>query len=670
MHPVDSASPETPSEPNAFDAALAGHTARPANGQRPPLPRHPPAYLRTELDQCCSGWSAVGCTAGEHRSRGVAGIDLSQFFGGELRRRLMVVLRDGTDALFVVIGAACKAAVITTADGPDGWATCPLLHPPTRLDRHRREPGVRARPRAGCGGASWISSRAPSHSHAAALPLLSYRYCGRKAADRDAQMIDGGIAMTDGLIPVDYRKWDWLPQAAVEIEAYLQRLLTEAGIEAHSVGARAKSISSFHDKCTDKGYTDPLQQVTDSVAVRIITYSVTDRERAEELIRDRFEILPDEDRNPGETKPKDRRGYDCQHFVIRGERPDAPQGWLSHGGKLPTYFATFGGLEIQVRTVAAHAWAEFEHARRYKGAQYLEISGQDQGTIDQLFGAASDARSALDETFVAIERVLANPTPSTPPTAPADDDADDQDTDETGIVGDALGESTGVDTSSLRTYLVERFPEDEEATESGMEFACQLVAACDLDSIEALSAALDSIEADQVRRLMDITISVTRVRRLDDELLARFGERYIQLTGALGNMTKRKQQLEWRYDRLRHKVSIVGYNAYAFSGQDCPPDLEDVLISAARSVRELTRIVAQAVGADDVSIPDAVARSVEDLPASTRPKAVELADGTSLWVATNLNRAYSESLMTQLLQAADGLDLRVTKDGQVVASTN
>lgn len=72
-------------EPNAFDAALAGQP-----------------------------W-AVPLASVAHAD--VTGIDLSQFFGGGLRRRLVVVFTDGTEALFVVNGAARKAAAITAAAG-------------------------------------------------------------------------------------------------------------------------------------------------------------------------------------------------------------------------------------------------------------------------------------------------------------------------------------------------------------------------------------------------------------------------------------------------------------------------------------------------------------------------------------------------------------------------
>lgn len=356
--------------------------------------------------------------------------------------------------------------------------------------------------------------------------------------------------MGESAATVDVTIWDWLPQAAQEVEHYLERLLAEAAISAHAVDARAKKIESFQEKCRRKQYTDPLQDVTDTVAVRIITYSLTDRDRAERLLVDRFQIA--ENHNPGAAKPQSRRGYDCSHLVVTGERAGVEPGWLIAGGRLAQYFDTFGGLEIQLRTVAAHSWAEFEHARRYKGQPYQAISDHDRATVDQLFGAASDARRALDELFVAIDRVLANPTaPSSPPAAleeaapPSGDPA-----------GPPTGPQTPVQPAPLRTYLAERFPDDGEASAKGMQFACELIDACGLSSIEALARALEGVDSDQVRRLMDTATAVTRVRRLDDTLLARFGEEYIAATGALGNVPRRSQQLEWRYDRLRGKLPV------------------------------------------------------------------------------------------------------------------
>lgn len=465
---------------------------------------------------------------------------------------------------------------------------------------------------------------------------------------------------------MDYRNWDWLPKAANEIERYLERLLAEAAVTAHAVSARPKSITSFLDKCDRKKYPDPMQEVTDIVAVRIITYSVTDRDRATQLIQDRFTVK--QEHNPGDAKPTQRRGYDCQHLIVTGESSTADPGWMIAGGKLSQYFTTFGGLEIQIRTVAAHAWAEFEHSRRYKGQPYQAISNQDRTTINQLFGAASDARRALDETFVAIDMLLANPTSLTASSIRAGGSRDGGLED--GLATENVHEDslTRVEASTLRDYLAERFPDDEEASERGMQFACELVNACGLNSIEALSDTLDTIDGDDVRRLMDTPTSVTRVRRLDDELLAKFGEAFIKATGALGTVEKRGQQLEWRYDRVRNKVSTFRYNTYTLGGGDCPEELRAATMPAARVVRELAHVVAHHKGSAKTRIPNAVSETPDDLPPSARARRVPLSDGESLWVATNLSRKSSEALMRQLLQLAEGLDLHVMKDDHELAS--
>lgn len=461
---------------------------------------------------------------------------------------------------------------------------------------------------------------------------------------------------------VDYTDWDWLPQAADEIQAYLKRLLDESAVTAHDVSARAKSIASFNRKQNLKQYIDPKKQVTDTVAVRIITYSVTDRNRAAELIRGRFHAH--EDRNPGDEKDDNRRGYDCHHFIVQGELPDVKSGWLVAGGKLARYFENFGGLEIQIRTVAAHAWAEFEHSRRYKGHPYGAISDKDRQTVDIVFGAAADARRALDEAFIVIDRILASPTGSS--LRPYDEDYSVQDISEVGdrdLDDDNEISPTPVNPESLKEFLTERFPDDEEPSHEGMQFACDLVDACGLPSIGALENALKAIDSARVRELMDTTTTVTRVRRLDDELLARFGESYIRNTGTTGKVKTRDQQLEWRYDRLRDKVPFLKYNLYELVGNDSPEEFRGRRLSAARAVREVARVVAELQGSEAVNIQGEISRTPEDILGSARAKEVSLVNGERLWVATNRDRESSERLLMQLLRRAEGLDLRVEKEG-------
>lgn len=465
-------------------------------------------------------------------------------------------------------------------------------------------------------------------------------------------------------IGIDYRAWDWLPQAAAEIEAYLERLLEESAIRAHDVTARAKSIASFDRKCEVKNYKNPKTETTDTVAVRIITYSVTDRERATELIRGRF--TASEDRNPGAEKQDTRRGYDCHHFVVTGESPEAEPGWMIARGKLSKYFKTFGGLEIQIRTVAAHAWAEFEHSRRYKGLYYDAIGDRDRETIDLLFGAAADARRALDEAFIVIDRVLANPSTAESDTSNSGLELDG-DTLATHPESESPAEDTQaservIDPTTLSQFLGTKYPGDEEATEKGVQFACDLVTASGIHSIESLENALDLIDSERVRQLMDTATSVTRVRRLDDDLLARFAEDYIQNTGSIGNVKTRPQQLKWRFDRLRDKVPLVKYKIYRLVGSDCPIHIRGKSMPAAQAVRELARVLADIDGARAARIPNVVEDEPNALLPSTRSKEVKLSNGDSLWVATNLNRENSETTLVRLLEKTGDLDLRVEKN--------
>jgi ppGpp synthetase/RelA/SpoT-type nucleotidyltranferase len=458
-------------------------------------------------------------------------------------------------------------------------------------------------------------------------------------------------------VALDYTTWDWIPGAAGEMQSYVERLLQEAGIRAHDVAARVKSIASAQRKQAFKRYASPMREMTDIVAVRIITYSNTDRARAGDLIRERFSVIDGEDRNPGDDKPERLRGYDCQHIVVSGQQSSIETDWLISGGSLSRFFDELGGIEVQIRTVAGHAWAEFEHARRYKGAQYGSIDEQDQETIDQLFGAASDARRALDEVFVAIDRILARPS------------VDESSThlDESGVAptGSRETDDTALTAENLATFLATRFPDDRPPSDSGIVFGLQLAAACGIDTMGALKAALEPIDSEQVLDLMDITTPVTSIRRFDDELLARFGEKYIRDTGALGQVRSRSQQLEWRFDRLRGKSR---YKVYYIEGVDRPAHLPLRPLTATGVVRELAALIAREKSIECVTGLDAVSR-FDDLPRGARGKPVDVRPGEVIWVSTNLNRDGSEELMRDLLALADGLDLRVERDGRTVAQT-
>ena len=88
---------------------------------------------------------------------------------------------------------------------------------------------------------------------------------------------------------------------------------------------------------------------------------------------------------------------------------------------------------------------------------------------------------------------------------------------------------------------------------------------------------------DQVERLMDYPAKPTGARRLDDELLAVFTERYVDTAPE-----KSRRQLLWlRLGRVRGKFSICSLHDGHTEGRP---------VSAARAVRDLAHLVATTHG--------------------------------------------------------------------------
>ncbi|MGY2065348.1 GTP pyrophosphokinase [Blastococcus sp. SYSU DS0619] len=123
------------------------------------------------------------------------------------------------------------------------------------------------------------------------------------------------------------------------------------------ITARAKNPDAAAEKIKRRGYGRPAQLMDDIIGVRIITlyeHSVADVARR---LRSRFEV--DEARSGDKAKELGLRevGYRSNHLVIRVRRTGlAPVSAILERTR----------IEVQVRSVIAHAWAEIEHSLRYK----------------------------------------------------------------------------------------------------------------------------------------------------------------------------------------------------------------------------------------------------------------------------------------------------------------
>jgi putative GTP pyrophosphokinase len=150
-----------------------------------------------------------------------------------------------------------------------------------------------------------------------------------------------------------------LSPVAAALEAHLQALTREQP-RIDRVTARAKTPSSFMGKAgklengTPK-YKDPLTEIQDQVAARIITFYLADVERLEALISDYFGSI--ESRRV-EPESSSEFGYEGHHFILLTPEEAFPRPLDRRDG--PSVF------ELQIKTVFQHAWSAAGHDLIYK----------------------------------------------------------------------------------------------------------------------------------------------------------------------------------------------------------------------------------------------------------------------------------------------------------------
>ncbi|GAS92287.1 bifunctional ribonuclease/(p)ppGpp synthase [Mycolicibacterium brisbanense] len=300
------------------------------------------------------------------------------------------------------------------------------------------------------------------------------------------------------------------PALVTATEHYLElvtALLDDAGINYLSITARTKSVESFAakvDRTVDgrRLYTDPLVEITDQVGLRVITYLREDVDTVAHLLATEMRLLDDQDIGL-QTARKGRWGYASRHLLVGIEGETQP-------------------ASIQVRTVLQHAWAEFEHDIRYKG----QIPAEHGADLDRRFTLAAGLLELADREFTAIRQRLR--------TTVTEEESD-------------WSTDSRIATPVLATYLGNRYPDAGWSRTDHYGWISGLLLELGITSLDALSGLLDSVNADKVNDAMGYRFPPGAVRRLDDVLLAVYGERYIGLEGN----AHRTELLQNRIEKLR-----------------------------------------------------------------------------------------------------------------------
>ncbi|MCH8011514.1 MAG: (p)ppGpp synthetase [Candidatus Marinimicrobia bacterium] len=145
----------------------------------------------------------------------------------------------------------------------------------------------------------------------------------------------------------------------------IEDLLLTSNVNPHQIDSRTKSFESLLNKIITKDKYNALNEITDIVGIRVITYLESEVNTVNALIRKEFDI--DEGNSIDKRLLQSNKfGYRSLHLVAS----------LDESRLNLTEYRRYKGLkfEIQIRSILQHAWAEIEHDLGYKGRSSIPDS--------------------------------------------------------------------------------------------------------------------------------------------------------------------------------------------------------------------------------------------------------------------------------------------------------
>ena len=180
-----------------------------------------------------------------------------------------------------------------------------------------------------------------------------------------------------------------------KVEGLLEDILKQNGINYHSIDSRVKEENSLATKVENAdGKYRNLEDITDISGIRIITYFSDDVDKIAKIIQKEFEIDDDNSVDKRAKLDPDRFGYLSLHYVVK----------LNEKRTVLSEYQRFKDLkiEIQIRSILQHAWAEIEHDLGYKSKDSVPRK------IKRDFSRLAGLLELADEEFVKIRSVLDN----------------------------------------------------------------------------------------------------------------------------------------------------------------------------------------------------------------------------------------------------------------------
>ena len=177
------------------------------------------------------------------------------------------------------------------------------------------------------------------------------------------------------------------------VENTVKNIIKSESINVHEIIGRVKTVESLKGKVKRKNYSN-LAEITDLCGIRIITYFSDDVDRIAELISQEFEVDVENTIYKRKSEDPTKFGYVSLHYVVS----------LKEENSSSILYRRFENikLEIQIRTVMQHAWAEIEHDLGYKSKE--DIPDQYRRQFSRLAGLIELA----DENFLQLKNNINN----------------------------------------------------------------------------------------------------------------------------------------------------------------------------------------------------------------------------------------------------------------------
>lgn len=172
----------------------------------------------------------------------------------------------------------------------------------------------------------------------------------------------------------------------------IEGLLKNEKIKYQSIDWRVKSDESFCNKVKKKDKYKNIKEITDVCGVRIITYYSDTVDKVAEIISKQFEVDYENTIDKRKTLDPDKFGYLSLHYVIslKENRLSLPEYQIFKDMK----------VEIQIRSISQHVWAEIEHDLGYKSD--VEVPRE----IKRNFYRLAGLLELVDSEFVGIRNKL------------------------------------------------------------------------------------------------------------------------------------------------------------------------------------------------------------------------------------------------------------------------